>query len=346
MSDIALSVKNLSVAFADGPHRPKHRPDYRLKVVDHVSFDLKAGEILGLVGESGCGKSIMAAALMGLLPSPVVRVEAEHILLGDTDLSALDEARMRRIRGRKMSMVFQEPLTALDPVFTIGSQLTAVIRRHLAQNRKAALTTSIKLLERVHMADAARIMDCYPHQLSGGMRQRVMIVMALACQPRVLIADEPTTALDVTTQAQVLEQLTQLGRSSGTAILLITHDLGVVAQTCDRALVMYCGRIVEESPVSELFARPAHPYTAGLLAAVPRISTAGVHRVHAIPGTVPQPGQLPVGCHFADRCSQADSQCRDQAPEPRVAETSSAGDARLFACHHPLHHSPRDNASE
>ncbi len=219
--------------------------------MDRLSFSLHSGEILGLVGESGCGKSITAAALMGLIPSTAGSVKADEIMLGGKNLAQLDEASLRRVRGSEISMIFQEPLTALDPVFSIGSHLSTVIRRHRGENRRQAKRSSVEMLERVGMADARRIMHSYPHQLSGGMRQRVMIAMAMACRPKVLIADEPTTALDVTTQAQVLEQLRELGQSFGTAILLITHDLGVVAQTCDRALIMYCGRIVEEAPVED-----------------------------------------------------------------------------------------------
>jgi len=302
--------------------------------VDRLSFSLHAGEILGLVGESGCGKSITAAALMGLVPSPAGIVTADQIMLGDKNLALLDEASLRRIRGSEISMIFQEPLTALDPVFSIGSQLSTVIRRHRGENRHRARRSSVEMLERVGMADAHRIMQSYPHQLSGGMRQRVMIAMAMACRPRVLIADEPTTALDVTTQAQVLEQLSELGQSFGTAILLITHDLGVVAQACDRALIMYCGRIVEEAPVEALFAAPTHPYTAGLLAAVPRISSAQVQRVQAIPGLVPHPAALPEGCHFADRCARADPQCRTLVPQLQAVDEQNS--VHRHACHHPL----------
>jgi oligopeptide/dipeptide ABC transporter ATP-binding protein len=302
--------------------------------VDRLNLSLHGGEILGLVGESGCGKSITAAALMGLVPSPAGIVKADQIMLGDKNLAQLDEAGLRRVRGSEISMVFQEPLTALDPVFSVGSQLSTVIRRHRKESRRQAQRSSVEMLERVGMADAHRIMQNYPHQLSGGMRQRVMIAMAMACRPRVLIADEPTTALDVTTQAQVLEQLSELGQSFGTAILLITHDLGVVAQACDRALIMYCGRIVEEAPVEALFTAPTHPYTAGLMAAVPRISSAGVHRVRAIPGLVPHPAALPDGCHFADRCARADPQCRTLAPEMQAADGQKS--IHLHACHHPL----------
>ncbi len=331
MNSTVLSVRNLSVSLQTELGQ--------VRVVDRLSFSLHSGEILGLVGESGCGKSITAAALMGLVPSPAGMVKADQIMLGDKNLAQLDEAGLRRVRGSEISMIFQEPLTALDPVFSIGSQLSAVIRRHCGESKRQARRSSADMLERVGMADVHRIMQSYPHQLSGGMRQRVMIAMAMACRPRVLIADEPTTALDVTTQAQVLEQLSELGQSFGTAILLITHDLGVVAQACDRALIMYCGRIVEEAPVEALFTAPIHPYTAGLLAAVPRISSDGVQRVRAIPGLAPQPWALPDGCHFADRCARADSQCRTLTPQMRAV--NGPNNVHLHACHHPLS-SPSD----
>jgi peptide/nickel transport system ATP-binding protein len=338
MSNVALSVRNLSVSLQAGFGQ--------VQAVDRLSFSLHSGEILGLVGESGCGKSITAAALMGLVPPMAGKSVAEQIQLGEMNLAKLDEAGLRRIRGSGISMVFQEPLTALDPVFTIGSQLSSVIRRHRGESRRQARESSVDMLERVGMADAPRMMKSYPHQLSGGMRQRVMIAMAMACHPTVLIADEPTSALDVTTQAQILEQLRELGQSFGTAILLITHDLGVVAQACDRALVMYCGRIVEEAPVGALFSEPAHPYTAGLLAAVPRISNGEVQQVRAIPGRVPHPAELPAGCHFADRCSRTDGQCRKQQPELRTVNNpggmgeSGQESTHRAACHHPLPPSP------
>ncbi len=326
MNSTVLSVRNLTVTLQTGLGQAR--------VVDRLSFSLHSGEILGLVGESGCGKSVTAAALMGLVPSPAGIVKADQIMLGDKNLAQLNEAGLRRVRGSEISMIFQEPLTALDPVFSIGSQLATVIRRHRKESRRQARHSSVEMLERVGMADAPRIMQTFPHQLSGGMRQRVMIAMAMACRPRVLIADEPTTALDVTTQAQVLEQLSELGQSFGTAILLITHDLGVVAQACDRALIMYCGRIVEEAPVEALFKAPAHPYTAGLLAAVPRISSAEVQRVRAIPGLVPHPAALPDGCHFADRCTRADPQCRTLTPQMQAADGHK--NIHQHACHHPL----------
>ena len=326
MSGAVLSVSNLSVSLRTGLGQAR--------VVDSLNFSLHRGEILGLVGESGCGKSITAAALMGLVPSPLGIVEADQIMLGDKNLAQLDEASLRRVRGSEISMIFQEPLTALDPVFSIGSHLSTVIRRHRGKSRHQARLCAVEMLERVGMADAGRIMQRYPHQLSGGMRQRVMIAMAMACRPKVLIADEPTTALDVTTQAQVLEQLSELGQSFGTAILLITHDLGVVAQACDRALIMYCGRIVEEATVASLFMKPTHPYTAGLLAAVPRISSAEVQRVRAIPGLMPHPAALPDGCHFANRCARADSQCRTRIPA--LLAMNGRNNTHRHACHHPL----------
>jgi ABC-type dipeptide/oligopeptide/nickel transport system ATPase component len=253
-----LSVRQLSVFLRDGG---KLRA-----VVDAVSFNLKAGEILALVGESGCGKTKTAEALLGLVPAALGRVSAQSIDLCGCDLAALPEAQIRRIRGRDLSMVFQEPLTALDPVFRTGHQLATVFRRHRGMGRAEARKASLEMLERVGFADAAHVQRSYPHQLSGGMRQRVVVAMAMACRPRVLVADEPTTALDVTTQAQVLTRLTELAADAGTAILLITHDLGIVAHYCDRALIMRAGRIVEEAAVDRLFSEPQHPYTADLLA--------------------------------------------------------------------------------
>ena len=263
MNPPVLSIRKLSVSTPQQDGLPA--------IVDQVSFDLNAGEILAVVGESGCGKTKTAEAIMGLLSGEAWKVQADAIELDGSNLAALTEAGWQKIRGRKISMIFQEPLTALDPVFTAGSQLCSVFGRHRGKTGREARESSVDMLKQVGFADPGRIMRSYPHQLSGGMRQRVMIAMAMACRPRVLIADEPTTALDVTTQAQVLSQLTRLGRESGTSILLITHDLGVVAQYCDRALVMLDGRIVEQATVKDLFARPRHPYTRKLLACVPGI---------------------------------------------------------------------------
>ena len=258
MKTPVLSVRELSVSLRHGGERRT--------VVDAVSFDIEPGEILALVGESGCGKTKTAEALLGLVPAPSGHVTAHSIELCGSNLAALPEARMRQVRGRDLSMVFQEPLTALDPVFRAGHQLATVFRRHRRMDRKEARRASLDMLERVGFADAEHVFSSYPHQLSGGMRQRVVIAMAMACRPRVLVADEPTTALDVTTQAQVLKQLTEMAAEAGTAILLITHDLGIVAHYCDRALIMRAGRIVEQAAVSRLFSEPQHPYTADLLA--------------------------------------------------------------------------------
>jgi peptide/nickel transport system ATP-binding protein len=260
MSTPILSVRELSVSLGRGHASSAN-------VVDGISFDLLAGEVLALVGESGCGKSKTAEALMGLVPASLGSVRARRLRLGEKELLDLPESALRRIRGRDVSMVFQEPLTALDPVFRAGVQLADVFRRHRGLGRQQARLAAIEMLSRVGFANPELMLGSYPHELSGGMRQRVVIAMAMACRPQVLIADEPTTALDVTTQAQVLAQLTDLAGAAGTAILLITHDLGIVAQYCDRALVMRHGRIVEEAAVRQLFAGPAHPYTADLLAA-------------------------------------------------------------------------------
>ena len=265
MKPAVLSIRNLSVS--------RHHPDGPVEIVKQLSFDLGEGEVLAMVGESGCGKSKTAEAIMGLLSGGAWQVRADTLELAGSSLLSLSEAGWRKVRGREISIIFQEPLTALDPVFTAGSQLCATLGRHRGKSRREARESSIAMLQRVGFADPFRIMQSYPHQLSGGMRQRVMIAMAMACRPRVLIADEPTTALDVTTQAQVLSQLIRLGRESGTSTLLITHDLGVVAQYCDRALVMLDGKIVEDATVAELFSRPRHVYTRSLLAAAPGVRT-------------------------------------------------------------------------
>jgi ABC-type dipeptide/oligopeptide/nickel transport system ATPase component len=260
MSETVLSVRDLSVSI--------RQEDRVSTVVDRISFDVRAGEVLALVGESGCGKTKTAEAILGILPSAVATLKAECIELDGADLARLTEKELLRFRGSRISMVFQEPLTALDPVFTIGHQLGGIFRRHRGLSRTEARESSIGMLKRVGFADPGRVVRDYPHQLSGGMRQRVILAMAMACRPRLLIADEPTTALDVTTQAQVLAQLLELCQEAGTAILLITHDLGVVAQYCDRAVVMKEGKIVESAPVTDLFASPSHPYTGGLLESV------------------------------------------------------------------------------
>jgi peptide/nickel transport system ATP-binding protein len=286
-----------------------------VRAVDGISFDVHAGETLGLVGESGCGKTVTGLSLLRLIPSPPGRIAGGRIEFMGRDLTRLTEAEMREIRGRDISMIFQEPMTALNPVFTIGSQMIDVLARHRGLTKKQARMGAIEMLAKVGIPVPGKRVDDYPHQLSGGMRQRVMIAMALSCDPKLLVADEPTTALDVTTQAQVLEQIRQLQDEFKMAVILVTHDLGVVAETCRRALVMYCGRIVESAPIEQLFGNPAHPYSAGLLKSIPRIREEKLRELPIIPGRVPDLLHLPAGCRFADRCNRVVPECRQQQPE-------------------------------
>jgi oligopeptide/dipeptide ABC transporter ATP-binding protein len=319
-----LSIEDLDLRFASDRGE--------LHALHGVSLTVNEGEIVGLVGESGCGKSITAAAVLGLLPMPPARIAGGRIVYKGQDLLTLSDRAMRRIRGPEIAMIFQEPMTALNPVFTIGSQMSDVLCRHQRLSRRAARLKAIDWLNRVGIADAGARVDAYPHQLSGGMRQRVMIAMALSCRPRLLIADEPTTALDVTIQAQVLELMRTLVREEGVAMLLITHDLGVVAETCDRVHVMYCGRVIEQATTRALFAAPRHPYTRGLLECLPRIDGAAVGgRLPTIPGTVPELSKLPPGCAFAPRCPRVQADC-EQAPPPVRALQAD----HLAACLHPV----------
>tara|TARA_R110000851_G_scaffold91338_1_gene199476 strand:+ start:73 stop:1056 length:984 start_codon:yes stop_codon:yes gene_type:complete len=319
-----LSIEDLDLRFASDRGE--------LHALHGVSLTVNEGEIVGLVGESGCGKSITAAAVLGLLPMPPARIAGGRIVYKGEDLLTLSDRAMRRIRGPEIAMIFQEPMTALNPVFTIGSQMSDVLCRHQRLSRRAARLKAIDWLNRVGIADAGARVDAYPHQLSGGMRQRVMIAMALSCRPRLLIADEPTTALDVTIQAQVLELMRTLVREEGVAMLLITHDLGVVAETCDRVHVMYCGRVIEQATTRALFAAPRHPYTRGLLECLPRIDGAAVGgRLPTIPGTVPELSKLPPGCAFAPRCPRVQADC-EQAPPPVRALQAD----HLAACLHPV----------
>jgi peptide/nickel transport system ATP-binding protein len=300
-----LEVKNLRTQF---PTRAGV-----VRAVDGVSFHVGEGELLGLVGESGCGKSITALSVMRLIGTPGKIVGGE-IWFGGENLLAASDARMREIRGDDIAMIFQDPMTSLNPVYTVGEQIAEALRLHRKLNRKQAREAAVEAMREVSIPDPGRRADDYPHQLSGGMRQRVMIAMALACDPRLLIADEPTTALDVTIQAQILELIDELRRTRNLAVLLITHDLGVVAEVADRVAVMYTGRIVEESPVEELFARPKHPYTEGLLRSVPKLTVAEVkkaERLSTIEGTVPKPTNLPEGCHFAPRCLHRMPRCTE-----------------------------------
>ncbi|NQW50468.1 MAG: ABC transporter ATP-binding protein [Rhodospirillales bacterium] len=291
-----------------------------VKAVDGVDFKVASGETLAIVGESGCGKSMTALSLLRLIPDPPGRIVSGSIKLGGRDLMKITEDEMRRVRGNEISMIFQEPMTSLNPVMTIGKQISEALILHRDMDRTQAMKRAIEMLDLVRIPAAIQRAKEYPHQLSGGMRQRAMIAMALACNPKVLIADEPTTALDVTIQAQILELIVELQREFKAAVLLITHDLGVVAETAHRVIVMYAGRKVEEAEVGELFARPLHPYTVGLLASIPRLDlmrgqaerTQG--RLQEIPGIVPALFDLPPGCAFAPRCNRADDLCRRERP--------------------------------
>ena len=316
-----LDIEELSVAF--------DTEDGVVTVVDRVGFHLSAGETLGIVGESGCGKSVTALAVMGLLPKPAGRVVGGSIVFDGENLVDASAERLRSIRGRRISMIFQEPMTALNPVQRIGRQLAESITLHESGVAAAEVTRrSLALLDQVGIPAAEQRLSEYPHQLSGGMRQRVMIAMALASRPDVLIADEPTTALDVTIQAQILDVLRTLQRDTGMAIVFITHDLGVIAELCSRVVVMYAGRIAEQAPVQPLFAAPMHPYTQGLLASIPRLDDEPKTRLTTIPGTVPGIGELPSGCRFANRCPLTQARCREHAP---ALETVDA--TRIVACH-------------
>ena len=283
------------------------------KAVDDVSFYIDSGETLGLVGESGCGKSVTSLSIMRLVPSPPGQIDAGRVLFRGNDLLTLSEHQMRSVRGNDIAMIFQEPMTSLNPVFTIGSQIMEAVRLHQGVGRSEARKRTIEMLRLVNISSPEQRIDEYPHQLSGGMRQRAMIAMALSCNPEVLIADEPTTALDVTIQAQIMELLARLQDELSMAILLITHDLGVVAETTRRMSVMYAGIIVEEGTTDSVFKAPAHPYTYGLIESVPRLDVKQ-GRLPVIKGTVPDPANLPKGCPFNPRCQLADERCRAECP--------------------------------
>ena len=291
-----------------------------VKAVDDVAFSVAAGETLAIVGESGCGKSMTALSLMRLIPDPPGRIVAGSVKLAQRDLLQLSEKEMRGVRGNEISMIFQEPMTSLNPVMTIGKQIGEALILHRDMDKKAAMKRAIEMLDLVKIPEPVQRAREYPHQLSGGMRQRAMIAMALACNPKVLIADEPTTALDVTIQAQILELILELQREFGTAVILITHDLGVVAETARRVIVMYAGRKVEEADVGALFAQPLHPYTQGLLASIPRLDLLrgadrnDTDRLQEIPGIVPALFALPKGCAFAARCPKVTDICRQERP--------------------------------
>lgn len=305
MNEKILQVKNLQTHFTSDSGV--------VKAVDGVSFEVEKGETLGIVGESGSGKSVTALSIMGLLKDTPGEIVGGEILYEGTDLTKINERKMRDIRGNDIAMIFQEPMTSLNPVYKIGLQIEESIILHMKVSKKEARSRSIQMLTAVGISRPEKIVFEFPHQLSGGMRQRVMIAMAMACNPKVLIADEPTTALDVTIQAQILELMKDLTTTTDTAILLITHDLGVVAEMCDRVVVMYGGRAVEESDVLSIFTNPKHPYTQGLLESIPKIGDR-VDRLKSIPGNVPIPSHMPKGCKFAPRCPHAMDICWEKEP--------------------------------
>src|SRR5262245_55299242 len=296
-----LSVRDLSVAFHDG--------ERWAQMLNNVSFDVEPGEIVGIVGESGCGKSLTALSILSLLPRRGC-ARTGQILFEGRDLVPLGEAAMRKVRGRRIGMIFQEPMSALDPVFTVGDQITETVRTHFSVSRKEALDRAVEALGAVGIPSPRNVAAMYPMSLSGGMRQRVMIAMALVCEPRLLIADEPTTALDVTIQAQIMDLLVELSQRTGTALLFITHNLGLVAETCARMLTMYAGQVVEDGPVDEILSRPLHPYTAGLLGSLPQ-QRHRKSKLPSIPGRVPSVNEMPAGCRFAPRCGYVEAPCRE-----------------------------------
>lgn len=314
-----LSVNNLVTEFdTDEGH---------VRAVDNVSFSAEAGKTLGIVGESGCGKSVTALSIMRLLPQPMGQIVGGSVVLGDVDLTQLPISEMEKIRGGRIGMVFQEPMTALNPVHTIGRQLTEVILLHKEVSADEAIRQGVDILARVGIPSPDIRMNEYPHQLSGGMRQRVVIAMALACKPDVLIADEPTTALDVTIQAQILELIGELQSEMGMTVMLITHDLGVIAETCDDVVVMYAGKVAETGGVFDIFDNPTHPYTRGLLASIPRLETPPKSRLSVIEGMVPGLLDLPEGCRFQNRCPHVKESC-----ESRVPELEKVSDNHHAAC--------------
>ena len=321
MSEL-IHVKELRTSF--------FTPEGEVRAIDGVSFSIDEGKTLGLVGESGCGKSVTSLSIMRLIASPPGKIVGGEIFYRGRDLLRLKNEEMRKIRGNEISMIFQEPMTSLNPVFTVGNQIGEAIKLHQGLNKQQTRAKTIEMLRLVKIADPESRVDSYPHQLSGGMRQRVMIAMALSCNPALLIADEPTTALDVTIQAQILELMKELQQKIGMALLLITHDLGVVAEQADEVAIMYAGKIVERSSTQAIFNRPFHPYTVGLLNSLPSVGGAKKKRLDAIPGVVPNPLNLPSGCRFRDRCPKAADACAQNEPQLVVKEPGHA-----VACHFP-----------
>ena len=317
-----LQIKNLTTHFHVGKRI--------VKAVDGITLNVRSGEMLAIVGESGCGKSVTAMSIMRLLPQPPAVYQGE-ILFEGQDILKMSMADMRAIRGKDIAMIFQEPMTSLNPAYTVGEQISEGIRLHCQMNKKDAWARSVEMLELVGIPAAVQRAGEYPHQLSGGMRQRVMIAMALSCNPRLLLADEPTTALDVTIQAQILDLVRNLVKEFNTALIMITHDLGVVAEMAQNMAVMYAGRIVEQGTVLEVFNNPMHPYTAGLMNSIPRLDGSKKQQLHTIEGVVPDLSDLPMGCAFADRCEYDQEKCHFESPS---LQNTAAG--RQVACHYPL----------
>ncbi len=317
-----LEVENLTTCFEaeEGP----------VQAVNGISYALEEGEVLGVVGESGSGKSVHALSIMRLIPSPPGRILDGRVRFQDRDLLALSEPQMRRVRGKEIAMVFQDPISSLNPVYSIGFQLAETLRAHLGMSGGAAKRRSAELLDLVGIPDPSLRLRSYPHELSGGMRQRVMIAMALACHPKLLIADEPTTALDVTIQAQIVELIKELRRELQLTVIWISHDLGIVAGLAQRVNVMYAGHLIESGPVRDIYRQPYHPYTQGLLASVPRLDRPSAGKLASIPGRPPNLGRLGGGCPFAPRCRLADSRCREQMPPPALPDDA----ARQVRCWH------------
>ena len=323
MAENILSVENLRTYF---------RTEAGVaKAVDGVSFSIDRGETLGLVGESGCGKSVTSLSIMRLIPSPPGEIIDGRILYRGRDLVQMSESEIRGVRGNDIAMIFQEPMTSLNPVFTCGFQIDEAVALHQRLGAEAAREKTVEMLQLVGIPDPGQRANEYPHQLSGGMRQRVMIAMALSCNPDVLIADEPTTALDVTIQAQILELLERLQSELGMAVLMITHDLGVIAEVADRVAVMYAGKIVESAPVAQIFEHPRHPYTIGLLESIPKLHEKQ-DKLSVIPGTVPDATRFPSGCRFAPRCSHAEDVCRSQEPPLLSVGSADGNDTQTVAC--------------
>jgi oligopeptide/dipeptide ABC transporter ATP-binding protein len=321
--ETVLEVKDLRTYF--------NTDDGVVKAVDGVSFALKSGEVLGIVGESGSGKSVTNLSLMQLIPSPPGKIESGEVLYRGQDLLKLDDEGMRQIRGNKISMIFQDPMTSLNPYLKISTQLIETIQLHQKVDKDQAREKAIEMLKLVEIPGAENRIDNYPHQMSGGMRQRVMIAMALSCRPDLLIADEPTTALDVTIQAQVLELIKELGARTGASVILITHDLGVVAGLCDRILVMYAGRVVEEGTTESLFAQPLHPYTQGLLKSIPRLDKETQGELYSIPGLPPNVVDLPECCPFYPRCEKAMDICHSKYPPTKEQDGGQEVACWLYA---------------